>query len=171
MTTEEAIKIGDLIIDEHTGEILQLPEGIGEPLAWLTHKANEAIRASKTWEGIGGMYKKALGELLNQAGVKSIKTEYGAPGWRERKNVRARVDRLPQVIEDFELDHGDLLGLLMCVSGLDVKRLNALKGLPDGAKEKLIDEQPSTMYVQITPAAPMPPPIESVTRPRTEAQS
>ena len=136
-----------------------MPEGIGEPLEWLTHKANEAIRASKTWEGIGGMYKKALGELLNQAGVKSMRTQYGAPGWRERKNVRARVDRLPEVIEDYELDRGDLLGLLMCVSGLDVKMLSALK-MPDGMKEKLIDEHPSTMYVQITPAAPEPPAVE-----------
>ncbi len=164
MTTEQAVKIDDLIIDEQTGEILQLPEGIGEPLAWLTHKANDAIRNGKTWEGIAGMYKKALGELLNQAGVKSIKTEYGAPGWRERKNRTVRVDRLPDVIENYELDRGDLLRLLMCVSGMNVKMVDALE-LPDGAKEKLIDEHPPTMYVQITPVAPMPPVIESVSRP------
>ena len=164
MTTEEAIKIGDLIIDEQTGEILQLPEGIGEPLEWLTHKANEAIRSGKAWEGIAGMYKKALGELLNQAGVKSMKTQYGAPGWRERKNRKIRLDKLPQVIKDYELPHGDVLALLLCASGLNLNMVDALK-LPDGAKEKLIDEQPPTMYVQITPAAPMPPPIESVKRP------
>ncbi len=164
MTTEQAIKIDDLIIDEQTGEILQLPEGIGEPLAWLTHKANDAIRASKAWEGIAGMYKKALGELLNQAGVKSIKTQYGAPGWRERKNRQVRIDRLPDVIENYELDHGHILGLLLCASGLDVKMVAALK-LPDGVKEKLIDEMPPTTYVQITPATPMPPVIESVKRP------
>ena len=164
MTTEEAIKIGDLIIDEHSGEILQLPEGIGEPLEWLTHKANEAIRSGKAWEGIAGMYKKALGELLNKAGVKSIKTQYGAPGWRERKNVTARVDRLPQIIEEHELTHGHILGLLLCASALNVKMVEAL-GLPDGAQEELIDEHPPTQYVQITSATPMPPVIESVKRP------
>ena len=162
--TQEAVKVGDLVIDEETGEILETPEGIGDPLEWLTHKTNEAIRAGKAWEGIAGMYKKALGELLNKAGVKSMKTQYGAPGWRSRPNRKVRVDRLPDVIKDYELTHAQIEALLLCAPGLRVNEVELLD-LPDGAKEKLIEDGLPTAYLQITPPTPMPPDIERVKRP------
>ena len=162
--TQEAVKVGDLVIDEETGEILETPEGIGDPLEWLTHKANEAQRAGKAWEAVFGMYKAALGVLLTKAGVKSIQTQYGAPGWRSRKNRRVRVDRLPDVIKDYELTHAHVEALLLCAPGLTVKDVEALD-LPDGAKEKLIEDGLPTAYLQITPPTPMAPDIERVKRP------
>lgn len=162
--TDDAIKVGDLIIDEETGEILQLPEGVGDPFEWLTHKANEAAAAIKAWTAIGGMYKSALGELLTKAGVKSMRTQYGAPGWRSRRNRKVRIDRLPQVIDDHELSHGDVLTLLLCASELSVTKVEALE-LPGEAMKELIDEQPASTWVQISPATPMPPDVENVRRP------
>ena len=160
----DAIKIGDLIIDEETGEILQLPEGVGDPLEWMTHQANEARAAEKAWAAVGGMYKTALGDLLTKAGVKSMRTKYGAPGWRSRRNRKVRLDRLPQILEDHELSHEDVLTLLLCASELSVTKVEA-GDLPADALKELIDETPPATWVQITPASPQPPDIETVKRP------
>jgi hypothetical protein len=162
--TDEVAKIGDIIIDPESGEILEMPEGVGDPIEWLTHKTNEAQRAGKAWEAVTGMYKAALGELLNKAGVKSMRTQYGAPGWRSRPNRKVRVDRLPDVIKDYELTRAHVEALLLCAPGLRVKEVEDLE-LPDGVKEKLIEEGMPTAYVQITPATPMPPDVEKVKRP------
>jgi len=164
MTTEQAVKIGDIIIDEETGEILQLPEGIGDPLEWLTHKANEANAASKAWKGIAGKYCNALGGLLTKAGVKSMRTQYGTPGHRTRVDRRGRPERLPQAVERYELSPSQQFAILGCASALDAKRLDALEGVPTEAKEDLIDESVSS-WVQISPATPMPPEVETVPRP------
>jgi hypothetical protein len=164
MTTEEAVKIGDLIIDEETGEILEMPEGAGEPLEWLTHRANEARAASKAWEGIGGMYKKAIGQLLIKAGVKSMRTQYGTPGWRGRLTRTGRPERLPEVAKEHELSRDQQNAILGCASALDAKKLDALEGVPKEAKAGLVDESESS-WVQISPATPQPPEVERVLRP------
>ena len=163
MTTEQAVKIGDIIIDEETGEILEMPEGIGDPLEWLTHRTNEANAASNAWKGIAGMYKKAIGELLNKAGVKSMRTQYGTPGWRGRVTRMGCPELLPDVAERYELSRAQQDAILACASQLDAKELDALEGVPAEAKRDLIHESEST-WVQISPATPMPPDVQKVKR-------
>lgn len=164
MTTQEATKIGDIIIDEETGEILQMPEGIGDPLEWFTHLANEANAASNAWKATAGMYRQAIGRLLDQAGVKSMKTQYGTPGWRGRLNRKGRPERLPEVTEQYELSRDQQNAILGCASALDAKLLDALEGVPQEAKSDLIEVSESS-WVQITPPRPAPPDVEKVPRP------
>lgn len=163
MTTEQAIKIDDLVIDEETGEILETPEGIGDPLEWLTHRANEANAASNAWKAASGMYKKAIGELLNQAGVKSMRTQHGTPGWRGRLTRTGRPERLPEVAKEHELSRAQENAILACAKTLDAKLLDDLENVPKEATRALIDES-ETSWVQITPSKPTPPEIEKVQR-------
>ena len=163
----DAIRIDDLIIDEETGEILQLPVGIGDPLEWLTFRAADAGAAEKAWKAAAGMYKKAIGELLNQAGVRSMQTQHGTPGWRGRTTRTGRPDRLPKIAEEYELTRRQKNAILACASELDAKRLDELLRkdlIPREVRDALIDESGSS-WVQISPAKPAPPEIERVKRP------
>jgi hypothetical protein len=167
MSVEEAlsaVKVGDLVIDEDTGEILELPAGVGEPIAWLTHRANEAKAAKKAWEALEAMFKAALGRLLIQSDLKKMTTEYGTPGWRSRKTLRVDMDRLDDVVQEFELGPADIAAIRGCVKAYDAKAILELE-IPLGARMALTHVEEAE-WVQIQPLAPQPPDVVPVKRKR-----
>lgn len=155
------LKVGDLVVDEETGEILELPKNVGEPVAWMTHKLVEATAARKAWEQHEAIYKAVLGKLLDDANLTRMRTEYGTAGRRSRLNRRVRIERLPVIKEVFELSDKQINLILTCAKELDVNALEALPSdaVPTEVIKLLIDESASS-WVQISPLSPMPPPVE-----------
>jgi hypothetical protein len=166
----DAIKIGDVIIDEETGEILAMPEGLGDPLEWLTHKAKEANEASKAWAAQKGMYHAAIGRLLAEAGVKAMKTPHGTPMHMTRTDRRASGDAVHRAIAEHELSPAQQRVIFLCAASYNVKELEALitgDGVGHGITipSEVIDgmiETSVSAWVQVRPLTPNPPPAERV---------
>ena len=159
----EAIVIDGLIIDEETGEILDLPDGAGEPIAYLTARALAAKSASDEWERVYNIMRHSLGKLLKDAGLERLATEYGTPGWRSRKVDKAVLERLPEIVKAHELNAQQTALIFSCASTLNVGRLESLKmtgAMPPDAIEELI-ERGSTSWVQIDKPRPLPPRVET----------
>jgi hypothetical protein len=167
----DAIKIGDVIIDEETGEILAMPEGLGDPLEWLTHKAKEANEASKAWAAQKGMYHAAIGRLLAEAGVKAMKTSHGTPMHMTRTDRRASGDAVHRAIAEHELSPMQQRAIFLCAASYNVKELEALRTgdgdnvravtVPDEVIDGMIETSVSA-WVQVRPPTPNPPPAERV---------
>jgi len=167
MSVEEAlsaVKVGDLVIDEETGEILELPAGVGEPIAWLTHRANEAKAAKEAWAALEGMFKAGLGRKLIESDLKKMATEYGTPGWRSRKTLKVDMDRLDAVIQEFDLGISAITAIRGCVKAYDAKAIMELE-IPLGARMALTHQEEAE-WVQIQPPAPQPPDVVPVKRPK-----
>ena len=157
------LKVGDLIVDEETGEIMELPKNVGEPVAWMTLRLTEATAARKAWEQHEIIYKSVLGNLLDAAELTRMRTEYGTAGRRSRLNRRARIERLPILKDVFELTEKQIAIILTCAKELDVRALEALPpdAVPPEVIKLLVDESMSS-WVQISPLTPTPPPVERV---------
>lgn len=158
-----ALKIGDLLIDEETGEVLEWPAGSGaDRLAYLTRQCVEAQRAVKAWETALNAYRAAIGRLLDDAGIDSVRTQHGAAAIRNRTNRVGRPERVPDVADRYELRREQVEAIWQCAATLDAKRLLALSeagAIPDDAARDLIDSK-TIAYVQVTAARPAPPSIE-----------
>lgn len=161
-----AVKIGDVIIDEQTGEILECPEGIGDRMEWLTHLAVEAKDQEKTWASAGGMYRQAIGKLLDEAGQKRIATEYGIPGWRARLDRRAKPDNLPELIKEHELSEGQVNAVFTTARELDVGRLDILvkQGVIPAPVARGLTTEKESSWVQIDVKRKAAPEVERIER-------
>lgn len=158
-----AIRIDDLLIDEATGEVLEWPAGMrGERVEYLTRRCVEAQAAMKAWEVAYNAYLAALGKMLTDAGVRSIKTAWGTPSLRSRTDRRGRPERVPKVAARYELSPQQVQAIWMCASALDAKQIQALADdgvLPPEAADDLIEVKTFT-WVVVMPAKLEPPLIE-----------
>lgn len=86
-------RLGDLIVDDETGEIVAIPEDIGADfLEWVGRQRAEARAQENAWKSIGAFYQKLVagrmeGEELERydgtsVGISSVRgrdTRYGNP--------------------------------------------------------------------------------------------
>ncbi len=159
----EVVKIGDLLIDLATGEVLEWPPGLrGDRIEYLIQQLVEAQRAVRLWQDAVNAYKVALGRCLTDAGLISMHTSAGVATWRTRTLRRGRPERVEEVAARYELNREQVANIWACASALDAKKLAALAEvgvIPREAVDDLVDVTVSR-FVVVTPARPAPPTIE-----------
>ena len=162
----DPVRIGDLVVDGKTGEILEWPEGISQDrFDWITNQARQAEDNMKGWERALILYKLTLGQLLTESGKKSLPTPYGTPRWGQRDNTQAPVERVPEIADKHELGTEALLFIYGCASRLSVPRLRELKRMYPKlapAIDDLIEPGMSNPWVQIDKPRQVAPEIERV---------
>ena len=159
-----AVKVDDLIIDEDSGEVLELPEGAGDKVEFLTYRLVELQRDMKAYEQPVFLLKLALQRELEKLDLRSLQTQYGRPVIRSRVNRKGKAERFVQVRTEYELSFGQANDILTCTSGFYPDKLDALaeKGIvPREAIEALIEETTSE-WLQVNPVLKTPPVIEKV---------
>ena len=159
-----AVKVDDLIIDEDTGEILELPENAGDLVELLTYREVELARGESAYKQARFLIKLALKRELEKLDLKSLQTQYGRPVIRSRTTRKGKVERLAQVCRDFEITVTQVEHIRQCTSTLDARMLDSLAELgtvPREAIEALIEESTSE-WVQVSPILKEPPVVEKV---------
>ncbi len=159
-----AVKVDDLIIDEETGEVLELPENAGDKTEFLTYRLVTLQEAERAYKQAIFLLKLAIKRELEGLDLKSLQTQYGRPVIRKRVTRKGKVERLPMVVKDFELDEGTVEVILHCASSLDATSLDALAesdSLPAGVAKALIEETPSE-WLQVSPILKEPPVVEKI---------
>jgi hypothetical protein len=158
-----AVKVGDLLVNEESGEILEWPAGwTGDKFEHLTLQAVKAQQNIAGWEQSLGIIKRALGWMLSQADQRSIRTPYGTPRFASRVDRVAAPERVPQVVEQMELGREIEALIWMTAKALDPKKLTELEQngvLPEGVARALIEDKPRGPWLQIDPPKEQPPEI------------
>lgn len=122
--TVNAIRAGELLIDEDTGEILSEQDpGLDE----LCRLLKDGTEQEKVWKAYNGALKSAVGRKLDDAGLQRALTPYGAPMFRSRTTRSAPLDRLDELIEKYGLTDVDVEQLRLCATELDPKKLDELR--------------------------------------------
>ncbi|KKL75957.1 hypothetical protein LCGC14_2049710 [marine sediment metagenome] len=159
-----AVKVDDLVVDELTGEVLELPENAGDLVEFLTYREVELARGESAYKQARFLVKLALKRELEKLDLKSLQTQYGRPVIRSRTTRKGKVERLPRVMQEFELSKEQERNILYAASGLDAKRLESVEEanlVPREAIEALIEETRSE-WLQVNPILKTPPVVEKV---------
>ena len=159
-----AVRVNDLIIDEDTGEVLEMPENAGDLVEFLTYREVELARGESAYKQARFLVKLALKRELEKLDLKSLQTQYGRPVIRSRTTRKGKVERFLKVVEDFELTGGQQDSIRFTASAYDPKRLDYLaeRGyVPREAIEALIEETHSE-WLQVSPILKTPPVVEKV---------
>ena len=159
-----AVKVDDLVVDELTGEVLELPENAGDLVEFLTYREVELARGESAYKQARFLVKLALKRELEKLDLKSLQTQYGRPVIRSRTTRKGKVERLAQVIRDFEVTVAQVEHIRRCTSTLDARMLDRLAELgtvPREAIEALIEETHSE-WLQVNPVLKTPPVVEKV---------
>lgn len=75
-----AVLVGSFVADEETGEVIEWPEDCSssaERIAYVTAQHREADRQVKAWEFEKAVWARLMGRGLAEAGVKSLRSDYG----------------------------------------------------------------------------------------------
>ncbi len=144
-------KVGELIIDEDTGEVIEWPEGIAdvpERLAFLTQRMIECTRQEKLWKSYKGMLGSVAGALLAKQGIERYGSEYGYVSFRSRTTETAYAEQLEDWAARHEIAGNVLVGLAaVSAKSLDPSRLRdsgTAAGIDADAIEELIETKTST---------------------------
>ena len=159
-----AVKVDDLVVDELTGEVLELPENAGDVVEFLTYREVELKRGEDAYKQARTLVKLALKRELEKLDLRSLQTQYGRPVIRSRVNRKGKAERFVQVRTEYELSFGQANDILTCTSGFYPDKLDALaeKGIvPREAIEALIEETTSE-WLQVSPVLKTPPVVEKV---------
>jgi len=157
-----AIRVNDLIIDEDTGEVLELPQNAGDKAEFLTYRLVELQNDERAYKQAIMLIKLALKRELEKLDLTSLQTQYGRPVIRSRTTRTGKVERLPDVAERFELSDEQVTIIFHSASSLDIKRLELTEGLvPREAIEAIIEETHSE-WLQVSPILKEPPVVERV---------
>ncbi len=160
----KAVKVDDLIIDEDTGAILELPENAGDLTELLTYRLVTLQESERAYKQAIVLLKLALKRELERLDLRSLQTQYGRPSIRSRTTRKGKVERLERVVDDFELSDAQVVAILSEATSLDAKRLDILVDadfVPRKAIEALIEETTSE-WVQISPVLKEPPVVEPI---------
>ncbi len=156
----KAVKVDDLIIDEDTGEILELPENAGDLVELLTYREVELARGESAYKQARFLIKLALKRELEKLDLKSLQTQYGRPVIRSRTTRKGKIEHIHHVVVQYELANEQVVDIFACASALDPKKLED-SGLPPEVVEALIEENTSE-WVQVSPILKEPPVVEPV---------
>ena len=151
----EPVRVGDLIVDPTTGEVVSRPsDGTDESeLETLTRVCAEAQATIKEATAIYDAARAALLKLLTEAGERSLPTRYGTPSLRTQTRRTGQPARVAEVAQRYELSREQTELIWMCAAALDAKQLDALAEaglLPPEARNDLIEVK-STSYVTVAP--------------------
>ena len=159
-----AIRVDDLIIDESTGEVLELPQNAGDKAEFLTYRLVTLQEAERAYKQAIVLLKLALKRELEGLDLKSLQTQYGRPVIRTRTTREGIPSRLEEVREKFELRSHMVSAIWQSATAFDSKALDALVedyNVPREAIEALIEETHSE-YLQVSPVLKPPPVVERV---------
>ncbi len=160
-----AVKVDDLIIDEDTGEILEMPKGVsGELVEFLTFREGELARGESAYKQARFLIKLAIKRELEKLDLKSLQTQHGRPVIRSRTTRKGKVERIDGVVERYELNRTQVALILDCASALhviDLDKLAQMGTVPREAIEALIEEKTSE-WLQVSPVLKEPPVVERV---------
>ena len=160
-----AVKVDDLIIDEDTGEILEMPEGVsGELVEFLTFREGELARGESAYKQARFLIKLAIKRELEKLDLKSLQTQHGRPVIRSRTTRKAGIARLYKVIAKYELSKEQVEQIIACAvtfspDGLDFLADNDI--ISREAIEALIEEKTSE-WLQVNPVLKEPPVVEKI---------
>jgi len=150
----DVAKLGDLLIDTETGEVHEWGEVSGDKFEHLTLQAMKAQANIAGWEQALAIYKRALGRMLDQADQRSIRTPYGTPRWASRVDHVANPDRVPQVVEHFELGR-EIEGLIwMTAKALGHRKLQEMADngiFGQDVVRALVEDVPRGPWIVIDP--------------------
>lgn len=155
-----AVKVDDLIIDEDTGEVLELPENAGDKAEFLTYRLVTLQEAERAYKQAIVLLKLALKRELEGLDLKSLQTQYGRPVIRTRTTRKGKVERIPNVIVSHELGVDEVIELFECASALDPQKLED-SDLATEIVEALIEETHSE-WLQVSPILEPPPVVEKL---------
>lgn len=173
--TVQAARVGELLIDVDSGEILSDEDpGLDE----LCRLLKDGKEQEKSWKAYNALLSSVVGRKLDELGVQRALTPYGSPMWRSRTTRSAPLDstKLGDLIERHGLSPIDVEQLMECAAELDPKRLDQVRrdvlddaevnalAAADGllaAIDELIQERTST-FVQLMPLRQAAPAIERV---------
>lgn len=162
-------RLGDLLVDEETGEILEWPADAGaDRLEYLGRQRAEARRQESAWRQLGGFHGRLLLALLeaeqldayNGASVRILRQ----PG---RDNRYGDPAKIPQAWRRFELTPVQLDAIWRCATRLDRQALleqETAGELPAGLTEFLTAGQIGAPYVRVDTARRSAPRIETELR-------
>ena len=159
-----AVKVEDLIIDEDTGEVLEMPQNAGDKTEFLTYRLVTLQESERAYKQAIMLIKLALKKELESLDLKSLQTQYGRPVIRSRPTRKGKMNRLPNVSGQYELTNEQVVTILGCAASLDATALDALvdiAGLPREAIEALIEETHSE-WLQVSPILKEPPVVEKI---------
>jgi len=155
-----AMKVDDLIIDEESGEVLDLPENAGDLIEFLTYRLVTLQEAERAYKQAIVLLKLALKRELERLDLKSLQTQYGRPSIRSRTTRKGKVERLPDAIRQFELSDIQVASLMFTATAFNVAMLETLEGIPREAIDALIEETVSEEWVQVAPILKEAPKVE-----------
>ena len=161
-----AVKVDDLIIDEDTGEVLELPENAGDKAEFLTYRLVTLQESERAYKQAIVLLKLALKRELEKLDLTSLQTQYGRPVIRSRVTRKGKVERVPAVRHDFELSQQAWHCIFYAASSFDAEELDHLAevgAVPREAIEALIEETHSE-WLQVSPVLKEPPIVEKVSR-------
>lgn len=159
-----AIRVNDLIINELTGEVLELPQNAGDKAEFLTYRLVELQNDERAYKQAIVLVKLALKRELESLDLKSLQTQYGRPVIRSRTTRTGKMERVRHISGDYELTNEQVVTILGCAASLDARQLDALAEygtVPREAIEALIEEKTSE-WLQVSPILKEPPVIERV---------
>jgi len=162
-----AVRVDELIIDEDSGEVLELPEGAGDKVEFLTYRLVELQRDMKAYEQPVYLLKLALKRELEGLDLTSLQTQYGRAVIRSRVNRKGKAERLVLVRSEHELSLEQVSAILYCASGFTASELDGLVDaniIPHEVAEALIEETHSE-WLQVSPVLKAPPAVEKVDAP------
>ena len=159
----KAMKVQDLIIDESTGEVLELPQNAGDKAEFLTYRLVELQNDERAYKQAIVLIKLALKRELEKLDLKSLQTKYGRPVIRSRVTRTGKVERMPDVVHSFELSQRQMDFIYATAANFDVKKLEQLAEgfVPREAIEALIEETRSA-WLQVSPILKEPPVVEKI---------
>lgn len=155
-----AVRVGDLVINEDTGEILEWADGITDQMEALVMRDMQAKQNIEGWERARMLLKLAIGRLLDQQGVRSFSTPYGKPTWMAgRRTESVDVEGVKHLMEEREVSQAEALAVFAhSTKALDPKKIREY--LPDC--EGVISVKEGKAYVQVNPPTQAAPVIERV---------
>lgn len=164
MAANALVKVGDIVVNEETGEIVEWPEGAGDRLEALVMRCRQAQENADGWKQAEAVLKRAIGRLLDEAGVKSLTTAYGTASWRSRTDTRLPLRDFAEYAHKVELPRADVLAVVAVLGALPVSKDTeaALKETLGSDVDWLVTRSPSAPWVQIDRPRTAPPRIERI---------
>lgn len=155
--TPDAVRCGDFVIDQNTGEILSCPDGAADRMEALVMRDLQARLNIDGWEQIRALMKKAIGRLLDEQGIRSFATPYGRPAWMPgRRTESVDTAAVLALMKEREMGDADQLQVFRnATKTLNPKRLRECLA----ECEELITVKEGQPYIMMNPPAEAPPEI------------